>query len=110
MNKARPYIPPVIVAFIALASIPIFFTTLVVAFFTAPIWLTVGFFTAFIWIPVAFFTFLSSVFVGFIAAVRYFSLPTGKAFLQRWWVAISSTPSGRKIFFVTAKPVPAITK
>jgi hypothetical protein len=54
--------------------------------------------------------FLSSIFIGFIAAVRYLSLPAGQAFLQKWWVAMSSTPSGRRIFFVAAKPVPAISK
>jgi hypothetical protein len=37
MNKAKPYIPPVILAAVALASIPVFFTFLVIAFFTAPV-------------------------------------------------------------------------
>ena len=48
--------------------------------------------------------FLSTVFIGFIAAVRYLSLPPGYAILEKWWVALSSTHWGRKIFFVW-KPI-----
>ena len=76
INQATPYLPPIALALIALASVPVLFTFLVIAFFTAPvsyikvdvpklvfiiymflnqIWLTVGFFTAFIWIPIAIF-------------------------------------------------------
>jgi hypothetical protein len=94
ITKARPYIPPVILALIAAASIPIFFTVLVVAFFTAPvcvvscsashndaadgfrisqIWLTIGFFTEFIWIQVAIFAVRNDIDRVFIASSHIFS-------------------------------------
>lgn len=39
-------------------------------------------------------------FVAVLSAITYFSKPTGRAILFKYWKKISSTPLGSKIFYI----------
>jgi hypothetical protein len=45
--------------------------------------------------------FLAALFLSFVAAVRYFSMPQGQAILRKMWRRVSTTRTGQQIFYVT---------
>lgn len=104
LDKAKPYVPPAVLALAVLVTMPVVFVFSLIALLTAPIWMTFGLLTSFIWVPVVVVLGLVlgtlAAVLGFVGAVRYFSLPTGYAKLQKYWKKISSTPMGQKVFFV----------
>ena len=69
------------------------------------VWLTVGFFTAFLWVPVVLLATTLFTAVAAVVAVRFLSLPRGQALLNKVWQKISSSPTGKKVFYYTPKPV-----
>eukprot|EP00285_Hemiselmis_virescens_P018983 CAMPEP_0173385042 /NCGR_PEP_ID=MMETSP1356-20130122/7638_1 /TAXON_ID=77927 ORGANISM="Hemiselmis virescens, Strain PCC157" /NCGR_SAMPLE_ID=MMETSP1356 /ASSEMBLY_ACC=CAM_ASM_000847 /LENGTH=179 /DNA_ID=CAMNT_0014340681 /DNA_START=56 /DNA_END=595 /DNA_ORIENTATION=- len=101
VEAVKPYVPPAILACMVMCTPPVLFVLGLVAFFTAPIWLTVGFLTAFIWIPALIFAAFSAGLMAIVFAIRYFSTPPGNTTAKRFWRNISSTTWGKKIFYVT---------
>merc|ERR1712205_290770 len=100
-TKAKPYIPKLALAAAVAVTIPMLFMFFFISAITFPIWGFFALITSFIWVPAAFVATLVfgtvATFVAVVSAITYFSKPTGRAILFKYWKKISSTPLGSKI-------------
>merc|ERR1712205_106735 len=108
IEKAKPYAPKLALAAAVAVTIPMLFMFFFMSAITFPIWGFFALITSFIWVPAAFVATLVfgtvASFVAVVSAITYFSKPTGRAILFKYWKKISSTPLGSKI--LTARCLP----
>merc|ERR1711990_395671 len=104
VSKTKPYAPKLALAAAVAVTIPMLFMFFFMSAITFPIWGFFALITSFIWVPAAFVATLVfgtvATFVAVVSAITYFSKPTGRAILFKYWKKISSTPLGSKIFFI----------
>jgi len=102
VRPARPYLPGVFLAFIAVLLPPAIVTCLLFVLVTAPFWIPFLFFTAFLWIPFVLFMIAMFTAINFVVLVRLLSSPSVQSRIESICTTVGNYALVRAVLYDTS--------